>query len=49
MELPVIIESKFNPVHGSTGTSNDFVFESAIDVPGGILTDFHPGQVFSPE
>ena len=48
-ELSVIIESKLDPIHVSAGTGDYFVFETSIEVSGGILTDLHPGQVFSPE
>jgi hypothetical protein len=44
----VIVESKFDPVHVSTGTGDDFIFETSIEVSGGILTDLHSGQVFPP-
>jgi hypothetical protein len=47
-ELPVIVECKFDPVHVSTGTGNDFVFETSVEVSGGMLTDFHPAEILPP-
>jgi hypothetical protein len=49
MELPVIVESKFDPVHISAGTGDDFILETSIEISGGILTDLHSGQVFPPK
>jgi hypothetical protein len=49
MELPVIVESKLDPVNVSTGTGDNFILETSIEVSGGILADLHPGQVLPPE
>jgi hypothetical protein len=49
MELPIIVESKFDTLHVSAGACNDFELETSVEISGGILTDFHAGQVFPPE
>jgi hypothetical protein len=49
IELPVIVESKFDPVHVSAGTGDDFELETSIEVYGGILADLHSVQVLPPE
>jgi hypothetical protein len=49
MELPVIVEGKFDPVHVSAVTGDYFVLKTSVEVSGGILADLHSGQVLPPE